>query len=166
MPSTLCQPLIYLKTHIIGNQSELESISRPLLHVMWVLVPSLPAWSWNDHFFWPLDQQTAPRICSVCVFFCACVSCEHTILQGPKRSKTALYIWRTVCALATSSLCSGLVCLGLITQLCPDTQTHRHIDRDEGKWERHKNSSVFSDLWYWETLMLYCRKEVDTVLQV
>lgn len=63
---------------------------------------------------------------------CMCM-CVDATLQGSNRSKTALYIWRTLCALATSSLCFGLLCLGLITLLCTDTQIHRHTDRNEGR---------------------------------
>lgn len=54
----------------------------------------------------------------LCLCTCVCVSvseCMHATLQGPNRSKTGLYIWRMLCALATFSLCSGLLCLGLIT---------------------------------------------------
>lgn len=76
------------------------------------------------------------RICSLPLYFCVYVYaqwCMHATQLRPNRSNTGLYIWRILCGLASSSLCSGPLCLGLITLFGTDRQTHRHTDGDEGK---------------------------------
>lgn len=115
----------YSLSHIIQYNSLSNNLSFSLPSLFHSSLLCLPICQENISPGLFLSSLLSPLEC-VCACMCA-------TLQGPNGSKPGLYIWRTLCALATSSLCSGLFCLGLITLLCTDTQPHRHIDTDEGK---------------------------------